>query len=445
MSSALAIASVTAVLKYWLEASLHPVSSASHPPAVSVMPPSRINAENNDEMPLLNLFLYHVTPNIGWRNVGLPSRSDRGQRLTNPPLALDLYYLLTAYEKKDFDAEILLGYAVQTLHEMPVLTRDAIRKALDNTALASGETLSSSNLGDQIELIKLTPQVMNIEEISKLWAAFSASYRPSVAYQASVVLIEGTKAERSPLPVLTLGKDDRGIISHSNIAPPCPTLREVKPPRDQISACLGDLLIIQGYNLDAPDVKLGFMSRHLREPIEVDPLKDRTLNELKVILPRDTDLQNPKTTDPSSIWPAGLYSLSAAFGAGGERRVTNELAVSIAPVIVSADVDADNRAALVVTFNPQMRQGQRASLLLGDIELRPEIEPKSSEWTTYRPPTYKLAFDISTIPKGEYAIRLRIDGVDSQFIDHISRPPAFIRRPDFDPGNPSSITVVTIP
>lgn len=44
----------------------------------------------------VNLFLYQVTPNPGWRNTGLPSLDSRGDgRLSNPPLALDLHYLLT--------------------------------------------------------------------------------------------------------------------------------------------------------------------------------------------------------------------------------------------------------------------------------------------------------------------------------------------------------------
>ena len=50
--------------------------------------------------------------------------------LSNPPLALNnLHYLLSAYSGGDLHAEILLGYAMQLLHEMPVLTRAAIRTA----------------------------------------------------------------------------------------------------------------------------------------------------------------------------------------------------------------------------------------------------------------------------------------------------------------------------
>ena len=66
--------------------------------------------------------------NQGWRNDGPAElRRQRRARSTSPPLALDLHYLLTAYGSADFQAEILLGYAMHLLHERPVLDRAAIR------------------------------------------------------------------------------------------------------------------------------------------------------------------------------------------------------------------------------------------------------------------------------------------------------------------------------
>src|SRR3712207_763671 len=123
MSNALAIASVTAVLKDLLDNALIDDSisaTVGGPVTVDTLAPDRIET-GEEEKAQLNLFLYHVMPNPAWRNVGLPSRDGNGGRLTNPPLALDLYYLLTAYGQQDFHAEILLGYAMQVLHETPVL------------------------------------------------------------------------------------------------------------------------------------------------------------------------------------------------------------------------------------------------------------------------------------------------------------------------------------
>src|SRR6185436_10358978 len=132
MSTALAIASVTAVLRDLLNNGLidHDVSATLGNVTVSSLPPDRVDITSQNQQSRLNVFLYQVTPNAGWRNVGLPSRNANGDRLSNPPLALNLHYLLTAYGALELHAEILLGYGMQLLHETPVLTRTAIRMSL---------------------------------------------------------------------------------------------------------------------------------------------------------------------------------------------------------------------------------------------------------------------------------------------------------------------------
>src|SRR5262245_45881617 len=134
MAGPFAIAAVTAVLKDLLNDGMadHDLSSLGNV-AVTALPPDRIPVTNADEKSQINLFLFQVAPNLGWRNNGLPSRSTTSERLTNPPLALDLRYLVTAYGKEEFHADALLGYAMQVLHENPVLTRAMINATLKPT------------------------------------------------------------------------------------------------------------------------------------------------------------------------------------------------------------------------------------------------------------------------------------------------------------------------
>ncbi len=119
MSSALAIAAVTASLRDRLYNGLldHELSNVGSV-SVTAKPPDQISKDTT-ELNQLNLFLYQVTPNLGWRNADLPSRDNGGTRVTNPPLALDLHYLLTAYGAAEMNAEILLGYGMQLLHQFP--------------------------------------------------------------------------------------------------------------------------------------------------------------------------------------------------------------------------------------------------------------------------------------------------------------------------------------
>jgi len=186
-------------------------SLTGNPVKVTSKPPDVVLSGQQEE-PGLNLYLYHLTPNQGWRNAGLPSHNQNGSRVSNAPLGLDLHYLLMAYGRDEYQAEILMGYAMQLLHDTPVLTRAAIRaslSAIPSQQVSGGmlpaafQALVAADLAEQIELVKITPETLTIEELSKLWSAFQANhFRLTTGYQASVVLIEGQKSTRAALPVL---------------------------------------------------------------------------------------------------------------------------------------------------------------------------------------------------------------------------------------------------
>src|SRR5262249_57759724 len=114
---------------------------------------------------------------------------------------------------KEFAEGERRGYGQQVLREAPGVHRDAIRRALTPTPPSNANVLpvalhASSDLADQVESIRLTPQALSTEEISKLWTAIQSHYRPTAAYQASVVLIESRRSRRAALPV---ANDERRI------------------------------------------------------------------------------------------------------------------------------------------------------------------------------------------------------------------------------------------
>src|SRR5205807_232817 len=111
----------------------------------------------------------------------------------------------------------------------PILTRDTIRRVLNPAvppATPVYQALQSTGLADQIEQIRIAPVTMNLEELSKLWTALQSNYRPSVAYQITVVLIETNRPRYSPLPVLSRGPVDpatnreRGVVAQPDLLPP---------------------------------------------------------------------------------------------------------------------------------------------------------------------------------------------------------------------------------
>lgn len=425
MSNALALAAVTAVLKDLLDSGMidHAVTDALGAGVkVSALAPDAVSLDNQED-PQLNLFLHQVTPNAAWRNAALPSRDAAGDRISNPPLALDLHYLLTAYGRAELQAEVLLGYALQLLHESAVLPREAVRRALDPDVVDGAilptvyQRLRGADLASQIELLKITPAALGAEEMSRLWSALQAHYRPTAAFQVSVVLIESRRPARGALPVLTRGEAiagtprDRGVLVFPGLTPPLPTLLSVQPAGRQPVAVPGGTVTLAGHHLDglARQVTLRHAKLDTERSVPVDAGTDAWL----------------RLTMPADL-PVGLYRVHASVQAAdtGLRRDSNPLALVLAPEPVLPPAAATRNADTVrITLGiaPPLAAGQAASLLLGDREL--PAEPAAT-------PASELVFAWRDAPPAGTRLlaRLRVDGIESPLVDRESVPVRYLDR-----------------
>lgn len=431
MSSPLAIAAVTATLKDLLNDGLlnHDLSSIGSF-SVTALPPDRISTGAN-EPNQLNIFLYQVTPNLGWRNAGLPSRDGNGVRLTAAPLALDLHYLLTAYGSQDLNAEILLGYSMHLLHETPVLTRAQLRTTLGGPALVDGTilpspfgTLSAIDLADQIELIKISPVFLTTEELSKMWTAMQARYRPTMAYMASVVLIQTANQGQAPPPVLKRGDSDRGATT---IAAPFPSLSAVRPAASDVLPAmrLGDDLLVTGTHLNDSGVVTAVLENSKAKlSQDIAPTAATSPSQLIVHVPSIAD-------DPNAMseWAIGLYTLMLRVtNPNLPAWTTNNVAIALAPLITVAPLNAaPGDVALAITCTPRLLPGQetQATLLFGSRAILPTTV--TTPLDPLQPTT--LDFTVPAVAAGEYLVRLRVEGIDSLPIT-ITGSPAVL---DFDP------------
>lgn len=438
MSGPLAIAAVTAILKDVLNNGLidQDISSFVGSFNVSAMSPDRISV-GETEPNQINLFLYKVTSNQGWSNLGFPSRDGAGIRVSNPPLALDLHYLLSTYGKEDFNAEILLGHAMQIMHETPQISRQDVRQALGgvNAPIGTGlsgtvtpipspfGSLSAVDLADQVELIKITPQFLSTEDLSKLWTAMQARYRQSMAYQVSVVLIQSTQAVKTALPVLKRGDQDRGVEALADARSSFPTLESmhigpvedatIDPlPRSYPSAQLGLQLILLGENFDGDSVQLSFVHSRFGElthpqhlpPLVINvPLAQRTAKKIIFSLPADITAM--------TAWRTGLYRVVVQVTKATKIQTSNELPLVLAPRIDSIAPanpiirDGSNNATLTLTCAPAAIKEQAITLLLADMEATAEKRVADSD---------PLVFKLKNAPAlADVPVRLRIDGSDS--------------------------------
>ncbi len=429
MSSPLAIAAVTAVLRDLLNNGLidHNITgSLGSNVDITAVPPDTIVVDPATARTQLNLFMHQVTPNAGWRNEGLPSRDGRGTRLTNPPLALDLHYLITAYGAAELHSEILLGYAMHLMHETPVLDRQAIRTALSGGTVPGSilppafQALSAADLADQVEQIRITPMTMSTEEMSKLWSAMQAHYRPTAAYHVSVVLIEAQRATRSALPVLTRGPVDpgsgreRGVMAGASLIPPYPMLTAIEPPNQQLAARLGDTLTLRGHNLEGSSMVARFEHPRLTSPIDISVGTNANGETVSIALPNNPAAQ--------IAWPPGAWDVTLLLQRAGETEVrsTNTQPLLLAPrldIPASTAVRGGSGAVtLTLAFTPQVRPGQKVSLNAGGHEALP---------SNFTAQTGSLAFVFPELAAGQQWLRLRVDGADSLLVNRALTPPQF--------------------
>lgn len=430
MSNAYAIAGVTNTLRYLLQQRFDSNGFASV--TVTTKPLDKARDSNNNNGNQVNLFLYQTRENAAWRNMDIPSQVKPGET-GNSPLAINLYYLLTTYAQNDDFPEptshSLLGEAMSVFHDFPVLSPENIKNALP------AADINKYDLYNQIERIRITPQTLSLDELSKLWTTFQTQYRISAAYEVSVVLIESRRPIKTSLPVLSRGSNDSGVTPQANLISPYPTLtgvnfavieeaRQKLPANQQFllqkpAAILGDELILTGYNLDETN-SVFFNHPQLTQPNQITiPTTDRTATEIKLTLP---------TTQPDKWFP-GFYTVTAAI----QDRTTNALSLPLAPTINqivfdsrdNSDPNKPNNVIVRVTCNPNIATGQRVSLILNTSEpALAKLNNRELLAKLHTVQTDTLEFELGNIPAGTYQIRprLRIDGVDSSVVNYGATP-----------------------
>ena len=180
-----AVYNVTRGIRMLLRSQLVRVSPSA---VVTLVPPG-------EQLPAtsgVNLYLYRVSESPFTKNRPWPG--DRATRPSDqPPLGLTLYYLLTPLGLRPDDgsfmlgddAHTMLGVAMRTLHENPVLN-DVHLPDFDADTVLPDFVLNS------FEKVKVTLMPTSIEELSKIWATINQPYRLSVAYEVSLVQVTPT-------------------------------------------------------------------------------------------------------------------------------------------------------------------------------------------------------------------------------------------------------------
>jgi hypothetical protein len=400
MSNVFAIATVTEAIVQVLGDSIDAAQvTGAHVTALSP------DAESGLPEAGVNVFLYQVTPNTALRNADLPTRAADGSLLRRPQAAIDLDYLITFYgDETRLEQQRLLGVVTRTLHAQPVLSRTTLQFVQTHFSF-----LSSSDLADAPDLVRLRPINFSLEELSKLWSfLLKVDYVLSVAYRAGAVLIDTDDQLPGPaLPVL---------------ATRVTTLPFSQPVIEAIATTSGDAVIVTGGQIRLTghnfilkqSTDSGLVQADTRVVIAGAPHAPGTLT------PKSIDLALPAglAAGPQTVQVTQSLLLGSPPVSHQQGYLSNVLPFMLHPVIPQSSPGVfeitQAPGTVTVAVSPTVQPGQRALL-----ELVPASAATTSnlfDFGVAQAPTDSVTFAVSGLAAGQYLVRIRVDGAESQFV-----------------------------
>ncbi|GLZ48189.1 hypothetical protein Acsp06_43740 [Actinomycetospora sp. NBRC 106375] len=390
MSNDLAVAAATAVLRVLLERALQ---LRTPPPLAGARVTTRRPDRVTGDAPGVNLFLYALTPNPGWQGSDLPTRNGDGTLLQRPLAALDLHYLVHAYGDDDaLDGHRLLARVASALHADPVLRPSFVASVLEDLDdVPPLDYLSGADLADQVELVRVTPRVLSLDEMTKLWSACQAPLAPSLVYTASVVLVEADRRPHVARPVR------RRTVT---VAPgTSPRLTAVR-----VEGTAGGTAVLDGTDLAGPSTRVRIGPTTLT-PAESTP----------------TRLEVPLADAvPIGVHAVQVRHLEKPPADGDRPRVaaeSNALPATVRPHVVLGPVAA---GGVELRVSPPVERGQRLEVWLSaivdatgalgaSVAVRPApATPRASASVS------RFTLDLAGVAPGPWWVRVRVDGLESQ-------------------------------
>jgi hypothetical protein len=300
----------------------------------------------------------------------------------------------------------MLGYGMVAFHDNVIIGRDFIADKLAGEAI-----LADSNLSDQIEQIRLTPEYLNTEEISKIWTMFGAKFRLSAYYKVSVALLRKEKSVRQALPVL----QSKLYVKPIKLPFIQDIVAEDRVGSDYSSNRIfieGDTIIISGNSLQADVTKVQFDgSLAVGVDVELDS---------KITIPIPTTLR------------AGIHSIQIVHEMLlGEPEVphngvnSNLTAFVLSPILENINLVGSD---LTADVQPEIEEGIRYSVFLNEIDFDTTTRnAKEYSFEQIAPSEISnITIDMDTVDAGTYLVRIRVNNATSPIFDNFSGPTIII-------------------
>ncbi|MEN0064580.1 MAG: DUF4255 domain-containing protein [Myxococcota bacterium] len=394
MSNALAIATVTQVLKSRIQRVLDDASLSAM--AVDSAPSPGSDAR-------VFIFLFAVTPDPARRNEDLPTRRTEGSLALRPVVALTLRYLIAFRSASgDRDAHRMLGLVASQLHAQPLIQGDEIDTLIAGLGLS--DPLRASDLSADGVPVRFTAMSIDLDDLTRLWSSFDGvTMLPTLAYEAGPIRIEAEERPASALPVTT------PLLHVRPMAIPFIERATAEAGLNE-PLTVGGTLVLEGASFGGPDLRV-------------------RINDI-VVTPDPADMTETLVRVPMSAVlaidavEAGLIAIQVGREAtfdGAAPPVerpwlwSNPASILFRPSFSSAPTfgpgPASGTIEVRLPVEPALGDGQVPLLLLtpqGGGTARAHAGPWRIDG-----PGGDLVFTVPELASGSWLVRLQVDGVDS--------------------------------
>ena len=384
MSNPLAVATVTAALVTLVQSAVD---------ALGLTPGPLVSASSladSGDHGRVSVHLYRVSRHDALSNEPLPLRSSDGALRARPTVALDLHYLVCFRADTDLDAQSMLAVSAVTLEANPRLDPDLL--ALTE---ADHPQVVGNDLGDGPAWVRWTSDSLSVDELTKLWALYSAGeFGLSLAVSAGPVLVEAAAVPSVGLPVQAIGLGARPFSSLR--------LDAVGGP-DGPGAPVRAASPMPALDLHGAGFRPGAGSTTVvvLDGAEVSPT---AIDDAQVAVPGTGLLPGSHRVQVRTYGPPLDPDLSATpTVATSETR-----AVLVVPTLAAVAHAGDTVTA---TVQPSLSAGRRVRLLMdpaaGGVSVAVPADSLPAAGTT------TPMFDVADVDAGTYRLTLEVDGVRS--------------------------------
>ena len=143
---------------------------------ISLEPPFRLLTDNNEpDHSCLSIYLYRIVEDGQMKNRSLERRN--GGPLEYPPLALDLFYLITPLTGRIDNDQRLLARTMQILYDNAIIKGSDLQEVLQDT----------------MEELRIILNPITVEDLTRIWSGFLLPYRLSLSYEVKVIYIDSER------------------------------------------------------------------------------------------------------------------------------------------------------------------------------------------------------------------------------------------------------------